>query len=75
MNLFVVVIINNILVHFRSPEKHAQHLFVLQMLKEHRLYAKFPKCEFWLNKVSFLGHVAFEKRVQLDPSKIEAVEN
>ena len=47
--------------------------FVLQTLREHQLYAKFSKCEFWLNKVAFLGHVASKDGIQVDPKKIEVV--
>lgn len=47
----------------------------LQLLKEHELYAKFSKCEFWLNKVHFLGHVVSEDGISVDPAKIEAVNN
>ena len=48
---------------------------VLEMLREKRLYAKFSKCEFWLDSVSFLGHVVSEDGVMVDPSKIEAVKS
>ena len=45
------------------------------MLREKKLYAKFSKCEFWLDSVSFLGHVVSKDGVMVDPSKIEAVNN
>ena len=45
------------------------------MLREKRLYAKFSKCEFWLDSVSSLGHVVSKDGVMVDPSKIEAVKN
>ena len=48
---------------------------VLEMLREKKLYAKFSKCEFWLDSASFLGHVVSKDRVMVDPSKIEAVKN
>ena len=50
---------------------HLRH--VLQTLKEHQLYAKFLKCEFWLNHVVFLGHVVSKDDIQVDPKKIEAI--
>ena len=54
---FVVVFINNILVYSRDKEEHEQHLRkMLQILRDNKLYAKFSKCEFWLEKVPFLGH-------------------
>ena len=48
---------------------------VLEMLSEKMLYAKFSKCEFWLDLVSFLGHVVSKDGVMVDPSKIETVRN
>ena len=48
---------------------------VLEMLREKKLYAKFSKCEFWLDSVSFLGHVVSKDGVMVDPSKIEAVKS
>ena len=46
---------------------------ILQALKEHKLYAKFNKCEFWLTEVRFLGHVVSATGVSVDPKKVEAV--
>ena len=46
---------------------------VLQTLREHRLYAKFSKCEFWLTEVRFLGHVVSASGVSMDLEKVEAV--
>ena len=48
---------------------------VLEMLREKKLYAKFSKCDFWLDLVSFLGHVVSKDGVMVDPTKIEAVKN
>ena len=48
---------------------------ILEMLREKKLYAKFSKCEFWLDAVSFLGHVVSKDGVMVDPSKIERVKN
>ena len=49
------------------------YIWVLEKLREKKLYAKFSKCEFWLKKVTFLGHVVFEEGISVDPSKVEAV--
>ena len=58
LDRFVIVFIDDILVYSKSEDEHAKKLrFVLQTLRDHRLYAKFSKCEFWLEQVAFLGHV------------------
>lgn len=71
---FLIVFIDDILIYSRDREEHAEHLRVaLQILKEHWLYAKFSKCEFWLENVQFLGHVISKEGITVDPTKIEAV--
>ena len=71
---FVIVFIDDILVYSRSEEELAMHLrYVLQTLREHQLYAKFSKCEFWLNNVVFLGHVVSRDGIRVDPKKMEAI--
>lgn len=63
------------MVYSKSPEEHEEHLrIMLQTLREHHLYAKFSKCEFWLDQLAFLGHIISKEGIQVDPSKGEAIE-
>ncbi|XP_027178078.1 uncharacterized protein LOC113777243 [Coffea eugenioides] len=74
LDRFVVVFIDDILVYSKTREEHEKHLKeVLQTLREHQLYAKFSKCEFWLERVAFLGHVISKEGIAVDPAKVEAV--
>jgi hypothetical protein len=74
LDVFVVIFIDDILIFSMTEEEHAEHIrIVLQKLCDHRLYAKFSKCEFWLKEVSFLGHVLFENGVAVDPGKVKDV--
>jgi hypothetical protein len=74
LDKFVLVFIDDILVYSRSEEEHEEHLhLVLQKLRDHRLYAKLSKCEFWLKHVAFLGHIISKGEIYVDLSKIQDV--
>ena len=76
LDQFVIILIDKILEYSRNAEEHAYHLqIVLQTLRNRELYAKFSKCEFWLNEIVFLGHVVSGNDIFVDPKKAEVIVN
>nr|GEW09440.1 putative reverse transcriptase domain-containing protein [Tanacetum cinerariifolium] len=73
---FVIVLVDDILIYSKSRKEHEGHLkLILRIFKKEELYAKFSKCEFWLSKVQFLGHVIDSEGIHVDPAKIESIKD
>ena len=74
--MFVIVLIDDILVYSRSEDEYSDHLrTALQTLRDHKLFAKFSKYEFWLRSVAFLGHIISSEGIRDDPQKTKVVRN
>ncbi|GJU97801.1 putative reverse transcriptase domain-containing protein [Tanacetum coccineum] len=76
LDRFVIVFIDDILIYSKSRKEHEGHLkLIMRLLKKEELYARFSKCEFWLSKVQFLGHVIDSEGIHVDPAKIESIKD
>jgi hypothetical protein len=74
LDKFVIVFMDEILVYSKSKEEHEQHLrMVLQVLREHQLYAKLSKCSFYQRHIHYLGHIISEEGIIVDPEKVESI--
>ncbi|GJS44237.1 putative reverse transcriptase domain-containing protein [Tanacetum coccineum] len=73
---FQIIFIDDILIYSKNIKEHEGHLkLILRLLKEVKLFATFSKCEFWLSKVKFLGHVIDIEGIHVDPAKIESIKD
>ncbi|GKB54571.1 putative reverse transcriptase domain-containing protein [Tanacetum coccineum] len=73
---FVIFFIDDILIYSKSKQEYEEHFkLILELLKKVELYAKFSKCEFWIPKVQFLGHVIDSKGIHVDPAKIKSIKD
>ncbi|GJY64863.1 putative reverse transcriptase domain-containing protein [Tanacetum coccineum] len=72
----MIVFINDILIYSKNKEEHEEHFkLILELLNKEELYAKFSKCEFWIPKVQFLGHVIDNKGIHVDPAKFKLIKD
>jgi hypothetical protein len=74
LDQFFIVFLDDILIYSKSEEEHEHHLIlVLQVLREHPVYAKLSKCYFYQKKIHYLGHIISEQGITIDPNKIKSI--
>jgi hypothetical protein len=74
LDTFVIIFLDDILVYSRTEEEHEQHLrMVLQVLRDHQLYAKLSKCSFYQERIHYLGHIISKDGIVVDHEKIESI--
>ncbi|GJT12475.1 retrotransposon protein, putative, ty3-gypsy subclass [Tanacetum coccineum] len=76
LDKFMIFFIDDILIYSKNKKEHKEHLkLILELLKKEELYAKFSKCDFWIPKIQFLGHVIDSEGIHVDPTKIESIKD
>ena len=76
LDKFVLVFLEGILIYSKDEEEHEENFkMALQLLREHNLYAKLSKCDFYKDKIHYLGHIISNEGIYVDPEKIEAIMN
>jgi hypothetical protein len=74
MDRFIVVFIDDIFIYSESDSDHEEHMILVpQKLRDNQLYAKYSKCEFWIDEVSFLGHIISNGGISVDPAKVKEI--
>ena len=75
-NKFFLVFLDDILIYSKNEEEYEEHFRMdLQLLREHKLYAKLRKCDFYKDRIHYLGHIISDEGISVDPEKIEAIMN